>query len=143
MIARTCAAALLLGMTFSVAAEVEPNLNPGMWEYTNTMTFDSAEFPIPDQTETSTECLTEEEIQRGDAFMEDMDGCEVTRRDMRADGMDYAMECRSPDGTQVDMTATMEFNGDSASGVVTGDMQTPMGPMSMRIQIEGRRIGDC
>lgn len=142
MIARTCAAALLLGMTFSVAADAEPNLNPGMWEYTNTMTFDS-EFPIPDQTETNTECLTEEELGDGDAFMDDMEGCETTHRELRTDGMDYAMTCRSPDGTQVDMTATMEFNGDSASGVVTGDMQTPMGPMSMRIQIEGRRTGDC
>jgi hypothetical protein len=142
MIARTCAAALLLGTTLSVAADVEPNLNPGMWEHTSTMTFDS-EFPIPDQTETNSECLTEEEIKRGDAFMEDMDECEMTQRDMRADGMDYAMTCRAADGTQVNMAASMEFHGDTANGVITGNMDTPMGPISMNIRIEGRRTGDC
>ena len=144
MIARTCAAALFLGMTFSAIAEVEPNINPGMWENTSTMTFDS-EFPIPDQTETHTECLTEEEIKSGDAFMEmeDLDECEITHRDMRADGMDYAVSCVGPDGTRVDMNASMEFNGDTAGGVITGDMETPMGPIQMNIRIEGRRIGDC
>ncbi len=142
MIARTCAVALFLGMTFSVAAEEVPNLNPGKWENTSHMTFDS-EFPIPDQTETHTECMTEEDLKSGDAFLEDMEDCEMTRKDMRADGMDYAMTCVAEDGTRVDMTASMQFNGDTASGVISGDMETPMGPMSMTIEIEGRRIGDC
>jgi hypothetical protein len=141
MIARLAAAALAVSLSLSVSAET-PNINPGMWEYNSTIRFQS-DFPIPDQTDTTTECVTEEDILQGDAFIEEMEGCEMTRRELRRDGMDYVMECSAPDGTSVTMRATMDFNGDSASGTITGDMETPMGPMTMNIELQGRRIGDC
>lgn len=141
MIARLATAALFVGMSFSVAAET-PNINPGEWEYKSTISFQS-DFPIPDQTDTNTECVTEEDILDGDAFVEEMEGCEMTRQDLRRDGMDYVMECSAPDGTSVTMTATMEFHGDTATGTITGDMETPMGPMTMNINLDGRRLGDC
>lgn len=141
MFSRIAAAALIAGLSFSVSAET-PNINPGEWEYNSTIRFQS-DFPIPDQSDTTTECVTEEDILEGDAFVEEMEGCEITTRDLRRDGMNYVMECSSPDGTSVTMQATMDFNGDSASGTITGDMETPMGPMTMNIELEGRRIGDC
>jgi hypothetical protein len=142
MIARFAAAALIAGLSVSSALAETPNINPGMWEYNSTISFQS-EFPIPDQTDTTRECVTEEDIREGDAFIEEMEGCEMTRQDLRRDGMDYVMECSAPDGTAVTMRATMDFNGDSASGTITGDMETPMGPMTMNIRLEGRRVGDC
>jgi hypothetical protein len=141
MIKYLAIATLAAGVSLTAVAET-PNINPGMWEYNSTMQFES-DFPIPDQSDTNTECVTEEDIQQGDAFIDDMEGCEMTRKDLRRDGMDYVMECSAPDGTSVTMRATMEFNGDSASGNITGDMETPMGPMKMNISLEGRRIGDC
>lgn len=135
------AAASLLVFGCSVTADT-PNLEPGMWEYQNKMSFDS-EFPIPDQEQTNQECLTLDDIKRGDAFLDDVDECDVTRQDIRSDGMDYSMICRGPDGTEMRMDASMQFNGDTATGTITGEMETPMGPMSMSIEMNGRRIGDC
>ncbi len=135
----TAAALIVLGT--SAMAET-PNLEPGMWEYHNKMTFQS-DFPIPDQEHTNQECVTLEDIERGDAFLEDVEECDITRQDIRSDGMDYSMVCRGPDGTEMTMDATMHFHGDSASGTITGQMETPMGPMEMTIEMTGERIGDC
>ena len=141
MYLRTIAAASLLILGTSVVAET-PNLEPGMWEYHNKMSFQS-DLPIPDQEHTNQECVTLEDIERGDAFLDDAEECEITRQDMRSDGMDYSMTCRGPDGTEMTMDATMQFDGDTATGTITGEMETPMGPMQMSIDMTGRRIGDC
>jgi len=141
MLKSIAAGTLLIGLSTAAVAE-DPNINPGSWQYDTTMSFES-EMPIPDQQNTSTECVTAEDVAEGDAFINDMDGCEVTHRDMRSDGMDYAMECQSPDGTVVNMEASMQFNGDTASGTINGDMASPMGPVKMVIEMEGKRVGDC
>ena len=141
MIKRFAFGALVASLSVTALAE-EPNINPGSWQYDSTMSFQS-EMPIPDQQNSSTECVTAEDVAQGDAFVNDMDGCEITHRDMRRDGMDYAMECQSPDGTVVTMDASMKFNGDTASGTINGDMESPMGPVKMVIQMEGKRLGDC
>ncbi len=127
----------------ALAAAEEPNIEPGLWEYENKMTYEG-DMPIPDRTETNQECVTLEDIQDGAAFFddEDMEGCEMTHSDVRSDGMDYTMEC-TDEGVQITMEAKMEFMGDRSSGLITGDMDTPMGPVAMRIDMEGRRIGDC
>jgi hypothetical protein len=138
---KVIAAAGLLAVGASALAET-PNLEPGMWEYHNKMSFQS-DFPIPDQEHTNQECVTLEDIERGDAFLEDVEECDITRQDIRSDGMDYSMVCRGPDGTEMTMTATMHFHGDTANGTITGQMETPMGPMQMTIEMNGRRIGDC
>jgi hypothetical protein len=141
MFFRLAAAAILAGTTMVAIAD-QPNINPGMWEYTTTMSFQS-DFPIPDQSDTRTECVTAEDIAEGDTFIEEMEGCDLTRRDLTRDRLDYVMECRAPDGTTMRMEANVEFNGDSSTGHVTGDMETPMGPMKMDIRMLGRRTGDC
>lgn len=141
MLVRALVATSLLGLALSAQAET-PNIEPGMWEYKNKMIFQS-DFPIPDQEHTSEECVTLDDIERGDAFLDDVDECEITRKEMRQDGMDYAMVCRNPDGTEMTMDAKMQFNGDTASGLINGQMQTQMGDMSMQIEMQGRRIGDC
>lgn len=141
MFVRTFIAVGLLGLALSANAET-PNIEPGMWEYKNKMKFQS-DFPIPDQEHTSEECVTLEDIERGDAFLDDVDECDMTRKDVRRDGMDYAMVCRSPDGTEMTMDAKMHFSGNTANGIINGQMQTPMGAMSMTIEMNGRRIGDC
>ncbi len=135
------AGSVLLATSLTAAA-AEPNVNPGLWEYRTTVSIQS-DFPIPDQSSTSTECVTAEDIAEGQFAMEDLDGCETTRRDIRRDSMDVELACVAPDGTSMTMKAQMDFNGDSATGTVTGDMETPMGTMNMRISLDGRRLGEC
>lgn len=131
----------LLATSLTAVAE-QPNINPGLWEYQTTVKIQS-DFPIPDQSSTTTECVTAEDIAEGQFAMEDLEGCETTRRDIRRDSMDVELSCAAPDGTSMTMKAHMDFYGDSASGTVTGDMETPMGAMNMQITLEGRRLGDC
>lgn len=143
MFARIAVAALSASLALSAAADEAPNIEPGNWENTSTVTF-SSEFPIPDQTDTSTNCITAEDVANGQTFMDEpMEGCTITNRDVRADGMDYSMSCEQGEGMSMTMDARMEFNGDTMEGTISGEMQSPMGPMQMNVTISGRRIGDC
>ncbi|MFW5927053.1 MAG: DUF3617 domain-containing protein [Wenzhouxiangella sp.] len=132
----------LAAFSLTVQAQETPNIEPGLWEYRNKMTFQS-EMPIPDQDHTNQDCVTHEDIEQGDAFLEDVDECEIDHKDLRRDAMDYAMTCTNPDGSVMTMDASMQFNGDSASGTINGEMESPMGNIAMTIEMEGRRIGEC
>ena len=88
---------LLAVSTVSLSALAQdPNINPGMWETTSTVTIQSEQIPIPPRTDTSSECVTAEKIAEGQAFLENSEECEFTNRDLRDDGMDYTMTCSSP-----------------------------------------------
>lgn len=139
--ALSLAAAALLASAAATAED--PNINPGMWETTSTVTIESEQFPIPPRTDTSSECVTREKIEDGQAFLDDNEDCEFTNKDMRADGMDYSMTCTSPDGGAVTMDASMKFNGDSMSGNISGQLESPMGVMNMKVEMAGTRTGDC
>jgi len=121
----------------------EPNIDPGMWETTSTVTMNSEQFSMPPRTETNSECLTAEKIAEGQTFLDDNENCDYTDKDMRADGMDYTMTCKNPDGSSVEMNASMKFDGDTMDGTVDGVVESPMGEMSMNVEMTGKRIGDC
>src|SRR5690554_3593703 len=123
MIFRLITATLFLGLAASAVAET-PNIEPGLWEYSNKMSF-SGDIPIPDQEQTTEECLTSEDIAEGEAFLDDVEECDITRKDLRRDGMNYVMTCNQAEGMQMTMEANMQFNGDSANGTITGNMETP------------------
>lgn len=135
-------ASLLLGSSMALASP-EPNINPGLWEFTTTMSFQSAAFSVPDQRETNRECLTAEDLADGATFIEEMEGCEIVSQDLRSDGMTYSMSCQAPDGSQMTMNADMSFDGDQSSGTITGEMDSPMGQMTIVIQMQGQRVEDC
>lgn len=134
--------ALAVAFAMPVAAET-PNVNPGIWETTSTVTIDSEQFQMPPRTDTTSECVTEERIAEGMAFLNDSEECEYTSQDMRSDGMDYTMVCSSPDGGTVTMNASLKFDGDSMNGTINGDIESPMGVMTMFVEMEGQRTGDC
>ena len=122
------------------ALATEPDIRPGQWEYTNITRFEN--MPVPDQTHTQTECITRQDIERGGAFLDDVEECEVSDMDMRASGMTYSMICREQ-GVEIHMDADIRFMGDRAEGTMDAHMDSPMGPMRMLIELKGRRIGDC
>lgn len=136
-------AMIALSAASATIAQETPNITPGMWETTSTVTIQSEQFPIPPRTETTTECVTPEKIKEGQAFLEDNEECEFTRKDIRSDGMDYAMNCSTPDGGKFDMQGAMEFGGDTMSGTISGTIESPMGVMQMSIELDGKRTGDC
>lgn len=133
-----------LALSLSALAQAEtPNVQPGLWEYNTRMTVEAA-FPFPEQTDTTTDCVTEEDIAKADSFMNDLDmeDCTVTREELRRDGANWEMTCTEDDVT-MDMTVVMNFHGDRSDGVITSAVETPMGPMKSTIHMDGRRIGEC
>ena len=138
---RPYAIAVLLAASLTLPAfAAEPNITPGQWEYTNVTRFEG--MPMPEQTHSNRECITMEDIKKGEAFLEAPEDCQVTHMDLRRDGMQYAMEC-TQQGVRMKMNADMRFRGNEVDGTMRADMDTPMGPMSMHMNITGRRIGDC
>lgn len=124
-----------------VVADEVPNIQPGLWELQSTSSFPGS--PMPPQTETVRECMTEDDIKDGLKLDIDVDECEVRDLVMRADGMSYGMVCEHDDGMNMEMNATIRFLGDRTDGLMEAEMETPMGPMQMRIELEGHRVGDC
>lgn len=122
---------------------VTPDVEPGQWEYVNAVSVEGP-MAIPDQRDTYRECVTLEDIERGEAFLEDMpEECEISNKEISASGMSYDMVCQQPNNMRMDMAFDMQFMGDRVQGKVTGAMKTPMGNMDMNIDVEGKRVGDC
>ncbi|MCG5514530.1 MULTISPECIES: DUF3617 family protein [unclassified Ectothiorhodospira] len=119
----------------------ELDLQPGQWEFTN-VTGVEGDTPFPEQTHTSTECITAEDVARGPDFLQVEDNCEVTNMDMTSTTMTYDMVC-TEEGMEVDMRAELQFMGDRLEGQMTANLESPMGPLVMRTEITGERIGDC
>jgi hypothetical protein len=126
-----------------MAADAQPDVKPGLWETTTTTTMLSDQFNMPPMTQTTTECVTAEDIDKGQAFLEDNDSCEVIEKEVREDGMDVSMSCDQGEGGSITMNSSMTFDGDSMNGIITGTMQGPMGDMDMKIELSGKRLGDC
>ncbi|MFP4208289.1 MAG: DUF3617 domain-containing protein [Wenzhouxiangella sp.] len=141
-ITRILILSLILSLTSLAQAET-PNIQPGQWEYQTRMTVE-APFPVPEQNDTTSDCVTAEDVAEANTFMGDMDveECEITREEMRRDGASYEMVCQA-EGMTMNMTMELQFMGDRSEGLITSQAETPMGPMETTIEMSGRRIGEC
>jgi len=142
-----CMTALAVASLFLVPALAyadTPNIQPGEWEYENVTTFEG-DMDIPEQSHTTTECVTQEDIDDGLVTPDesDMGDCEITEQSVSASSMTYTMVCVDEQGSEMEMSAQMDFMGDRASGVITGTLESAMGRIDVHTTMEGRRIGDC
>lgn len=136
-------AAVLLAAPIVLYAD-NPDIRPGQWEYENVTTFEG-DMDIPEQTQTSRECVTAEDIERGlvTPDEDEMGDCEIVDRQVGSSSMSYTMQCADQQGGQMSMDANMKFMGDRAEGTIEGEMESAMGTMSVRTTMKGRRVGDC
>jgi len=123
----------------------QPNIEPGQWEYTNKTTF-SGDMPAgSDQTQTTTQCVTQEDIDDGlvalDQKMEQQ--CDIRDKTVSRNSASYTMVCNFGMGGGMTMSADMQFNGDTSQGTMTGQMDSEMGNMEIKTQMQGKRVGDC
>jgi len=104
----------------------------------------AGDLPIPDQTETTRECIAQGDLDDPDFQMiEAEEGCELLEHSVSVDGMDYRMMCAA-EGGQADIVGHMDFLGETTEGEVTVTVQSPqMGEMVMNTEVTGRRTGDC
>lgn len=131
----------LLALSANAGADA-PNINPGMWEYTNTTSVEGP-YSMPQHTDTHRECVTREDLERHEDMLEVPDDCTLDDVNMDADAVTYSMTCTDPQGGTMTMDAEMHFYGNRSEGVMRSDIDTPMGTMNMRIEIRGERTGDC
>ncbi len=134
--------ALALVCVPGLAIAVQPNMEPGQWEYTTTTRI-SGPMDIPEQTSTHSQCVTEGELDEADAFMEDVEECEVERREVSADKAGFTLVCPGQQGVEVRMTMDMRLLGDRVEGESVAKMSMSGQSMEMRSRVEGRRVGDC
>ena len=139
---RTILFALVLACMPGPAIAVQPNMQPGQWEYT-TATRVAGPVDIPEQTSTHTQCVTEGEINDADAFMEDVEDCEVKRREVTADKAGFTLVCPGQQGTEMRMTMDMRLLGNRVEGESVVTLLMSGESMKMRSRVEGRRVGDC
>ncbi|WP_192036381.1 DUF3617 family protein [Halomonas sp. YLGW01] len=134
--------ALFASSTPLLAQEDTPNLMPGLWVF-DSVTRVEGDLPIPDQSESHQECLTEADI--ADArrsLVHEQDGCELIESMIDQEQMDYRMVCRGGGG-EASINGTLRFLGERAEGRVDVDTTTPMGALRMHTTIEARRLGEC
>lgn len=132
---------LLAASGLSTAAQ--PNVQPGEWEYSNVTRISTGGQAMPAQQDSHRECVTAEDIANPELFSEDMGDCEITDKTLSRSSMRYNMHCTSDDGMTSNMAMNIQFKGDSMEGQMDGKMNTPMGEMTMQMQFEGKRLGDC
>ena len=142
-ISKACVVALLITAPALVSAET-PNINPGQWEYETTMTMSAGGQAMPARTMKNKDCVRQEDVTDPDLFGGDeLKDCEVSELEQSRSRLRYTLSCPGPDGSLYTMSADLKLQGDSMNGTMKGDMQSPMGPMNMRMELSGKRIGDC
>tara|TARA_B100000700_G_scaffold300257_1_gene368198 strand:+ start:30966 stop:31397 length:432 start_codon:yes stop_codon:yes gene_type:complete len=136
------AIALLISPAMLLAQDETPNLVPGMWAFSS-MTHVEGDLPIPDQTESHQECLTDADIADAQrSLVQDQDGCEVIESTISRERMDYRMMCRGSGG-EANIDGNLRFLGERAEGSVDVDTTTQMGALKMHTTIEAQRMGEC
>ena len=142
-ISKACVVALLITAPALVSAET-PNINPGQWEYETTMTMSAGGQAMPARTMKNKDCVRQEGVTDPDLFGGDeLKDCEVSELEQSRSRLRYTLSCPGPDGSPYTMSADLKLQGDTMEGTMTGDMKSPMGPMNMRMELSGKRIGDC
>lgn len=138
---------VLLILPLLASAEV-PNLEPGEWEYTHTTRMEGMPqmegMPgMSDEVETTRECVTQQDIERGEDIIEAPEECSVDHVDVHRDGAQFAMTCTDPQGGTATMNGDMRFMGTRSDSTMTTEIESPMGPITVIMEMKGERIGDC
>ena len=134
-----------------LSASAASDVQPGQWESTATITAVEGEGLPPGmadmiigQVQTTSYCMTQEEIDAGpEAMFDQSDGqCKYTNFDMGGGTLNASAVCTTPQGSmQMEMTGT--YTATTYESANTMVMSTPMGAMTMRATQSGKRTGAC
>jgi len=134
---------LLIVLLASTSLQAADRPTPGMYSISTKM---ESDMPIPVQTQTMQECLTEEDIQRDPkAFVGGQEGtedCDIGEYAMEDGKMTMSMVCQTEGG---EMTMNTEGTYDATSYTMTSNIQMSSGGMKFNMKSTGvgKRIGDC
>ncbi len=135
----------LTGVLGAQAAYPDPDRPvPGQYEVTTRTTFE--EVPIPGTTVTTTNCLTQEDLDKdpASAFAELPEGrsCEIGEFVMEGGNISMRVSCNTEEGS-MDMVVTGSY--DTSSYTMNSQVVVVVGEDEVRMQsaIEGKLVGDC
>jgi len=124
------------GLTMADGLSIEP----GKWQMTSTVEMSMMGQP---QVHSSTECLSESELNPEDFNMDKDSSCDISEMLVNGNTASWSINCAAQGGMQMKGQWEMTSEGDSISG--GGSMSADAGGMQfeMTMSWEGHRLGDC
>ncbi|MCB1693602.1 MAG: DUF3617 family protein [Pseudomonadales bacterium] len=134
---RLVVAILVLAMSTCAFAD-ELAIKPGLWETRTTHTNPMTGKPT---TETNQSCVKQTTFDP-ESMMKDTEGCDVLESKRDGNALNFHMKC-GMNGAEANVTGHYETDGDTGSGNM--NMEMSMGPMNMtmKMQWDAKRLGDC
>jgi len=131
----------LVVMLFSGTAVAKGvSIDPGLWEMTVTVAMPM--LPQP-QADTSTECITETELNPEDFNQDEDMPCDIGNVVINGNSANWTISCPNPSGPP--MSGRWEFTSKGSSITGSGSMSMDMGDQKMVMDMTwtGHRIGNC
>ncbi len=126
---------LVLGLSKDALAEPRAE---GKWEITTVMEMNGARMPP----RTHVQCFSKKDMVPKDPNRKSE--CKMLEQRWEGNTMHWKVQCASPRGEgSSEVTGEMTFSGDSMHGSMSMTAQTPRGPMSMKHEMTGKRLGAC
>ena len=122
----------------ALAAHAEPRMQPGLWEFSNTMTTPKAPKP---QTATIKRCVTEKEVKNPAAVQGKPDkDCKVSPKGKSGEAYSWEMECPK---SGMKGSGTVRYGKDTLEGETKMTASSKGQPVEITTKMKGRRIGPC
>ena len=125
-------------IAFACSAAYAQKMEPGEWEFTNTMT--SPKLPKP-QTMTMKRCITKEDVTDPAHYQGKPEAdCKVTPKGKKGEA--YAWEISCPK-SGMKGTGTTRYGKGTVEGETKINASGKDGPFELRTRMKGRRLGPC
>ncbi len=119
-------------------AHAEPRMEPGLWEFSNTMTTPNAPKP---QTATVKRCITEKQVKNPALLQGKQDkDCKITPKGKTGDSYAWQMECPK---SGMKGSGTMRYGKGTVEGETTMTASSKGQPVEITTKTKGRRLGAC
>jgi hypothetical protein len=132
---------ILMSLTLALAAlaaHAEPRMQPGLWEFTNTMTTPTAPKP---QTATIKRCITEKEVKNPVLLQGKRNkDCKVTTKGRSGDAYAWEMACPK---SGMKGSGTMRYGKGTLEGETRMTASSKGQPVEVTTKTKGRRLGPC
>jgi len=133
---------ILIASTLALAAlgahSAEPRMQPGLWEFSSTMTTPNAPKP---QTATIKQCITDKEV-KNPALLQGKPNkdCKVTPKTKSGDAYSWEMVCPN---TGMKGSGTVRYGKGTLEGETKMTAASKGQPVEITTKMKGRRIGPC
>ena len=130
--------AIALAIALACSAAQAQKMEPGEWEFTNTMS--SPKLPKP-QTMTMKRCITKEDVTDPAHFQGKPEAdCKVTPKGKQGEAYAWEMSCPK---SGMKGTGTTRYGKNTVEGETKITASSKGQPFDMTTKMKGRRIGPC